>query len=93
MKEYTIQEAIELALQTLNTEDEYKIKGASPKEVSDYIENVLGFEFSDSDYDKPYESIYYTYANYENETAIILEWNGWTGNVWVAGYTIDFLDN
>ena len=90
---YTMQEAVKLALDSLNTEDEFKIKGVSPKEVGDYLEDVLGFEFSDIDYDKPDDSVFCRYVNYEDETIIILDWNGWTGKVWVSGYTLDFLSD
>lgn len=88
----TIQDAVKLALNSLNTDDEYRINGASPKEVNDYLEDVLGFEFSDIDYNKPDDSVFYTYANYEKGVAIILESNGWTYYVGVSGYTLDFLD-
>ena len=87
----TIKDAVELALNSLNTDDEFKINGASPKEVNNYLEDVLGFEFSDIDYDKPDDSVFYRYASYEKGVAIVLESNGWTHYVGVSGYTLDFL--
>lgn len=89
----TIKDAVELALHSLNTDEEYKINGASPKEVNYYLEDVLGFELSDSDYDTPDDSVFYRYENYEKGLVIILESNGWTHYVGVSGYTLDFLSD
>ena len=90
---YTIKDAVELALHSLNTDDEYRISGASPKEVNYYLEDVLGFEFSLIDYDTPDDSVFYRYENYEKGLVIILESNGWTHYVGVSGYTLDFLSD
>ena len=87
----TMKDAVKLALNNLNTDNEFKITDAAPTQVDQYLESI-GFEFSDSDYDKPDDSVYYTYANYEKGIAIVLEWNGWTHYVGVSGYTLDFLD-
>ena len=92
-RNYTSKDAVELALHSLNTDDEYKINGASPKEVNNYLEDVLGFEFSDVDYDTPDDSVFYRYENYEKGLIIILESNGWTHYVGVSGYTLDFLSD
>lgn len=90
---HTIKDAVELALHSLNTDDEYRINGASPKEVNYYLEDVLGFELSDSDYDTPDDSVFYRYTNYEKGLVIVLESNGWTHYVGVSGYTLDFLSD
>lgn len=92
MKKYSMQEAVQLALNSLNTDDEFEIEGVAPTQVDLYLEG-LGYEFSNSDYDGPTDSVFYTYALYEKDIAIILESNGWTHYVGVSGYTLDFLSD
>lgn len=86
----TIKDAVKLALNSLNTDDEFKITDAAPIKVEQYLAS-MGFEFSDRDCDTPEDSLYDTYVNDEKGVAIVLEWNGWTHYVGVSGYTLDFL--
>lgn len=63
-------------------ENEYRIHGATPKEVDEYLEE-LGFDEGDTDYDGVCDSVFFTY--YKDGLEITLEWNGWTGYVSVTG--------
>lgn len=63
-------------------ENEYRIHGATPKEVHEYLEE-LGFEEGNLDYDDICDSVFLNY--YKDGLTITLEWNGWTGYVSVTG--------
>ena len=64
-------------------ENEYRIHGATPREVDAYLEKELGFELGDTDYDSVCDSVFFDYD--KDGLRITLEWNGWTGYVGVTG--------
>lgn len=88
----TIQEAVKLALETLDTDKEFKISNASPMQVDAYLEKELGMVFEHSEYDSPDDSVCFIYVDREKGVAIVFEWNGWTQYMGVSGYTLKFLD-
>lgn len=92
VKSYTIQDAVKLALSDLDTDNEFKIKGASPMQVDAYLEKELGMIFEHAEYDSPDDRVCYIYTDREKGVAIAFEWNGWAQYMSVSGYTLKFLD-
>lgn len=74
--------AIRDAMAHSEDENEYRIHGATPKEVDEYLEE-LDFDVDDTDYDGVCDSVFFTYS--KDGLQITLEWNGWTGYISVTG--------
>ena len=87
---FNMKVAVDLALRDARAksldENEYRIRGAVPKEVDDYLEE-MGFTMDNTDYDGVCDSVFFTYS--KDDLCIVLEWNGWTGYVGVMGYNVE----